>query len=83
MNQKIVKINGTDYTLQKISAREWIRMRKRCTKNNNFDDEKFIEEILEHIIIDPKRKIDDFDDYAELEEVVAEAVNFQSGRQVL
>jgi hypothetical protein len=83
MEQKKVKVNGVEYTLQKMPAREWIRLRKRCTKNGNFDEEKFMDEILEHIVVDPKVKLDDFEEYADLEEVVAEAVNFQSGRQVL
>ena len=77
------KIKGNEYTFQKLPAREWIRLRKRCTKNNNFDEEKFMDEVLEHIVVEPKKTIDDFEDYAELEEVVAEAVNFQSGKQVL
>ena len=78
-----VKIKGKEYTFQKLSAREWIRLRKRCTKNNNFDEEKFIDELLEHVVVDPKITMDDFEDYGELEEVVAEATNFQSGKQVL
>ena len=78
-----MKIFGTEYTFQKITAREWIRLKKRCTKNGNFDEEKFIDEVLEHIVVEPKKTLDDFENYAELEEVVAEAVNFQSGKQLL
>ena len=80
---KKIKVDDVEYTLQKLPAREWIRLRKRCTKGNNFDEEKFVDEILEYIVVDPKQTLDDFEDYGTLEEVVAEAVNFQSGKQVL
>ncbi len=82
-NSKKYTVDGVEYTFQKIPPREWIRLRKRCTKNNNVDEEKFYDEVLEHIVIEPKVKLDDFDDNATLEEVVAEAVNFQHGKQIL
>jgi hypothetical protein len=83
IGSKKVTVGDTEYTLQKIPAREWVRLRQRCTKNGNLNEEKFIDEILEHIVVDPKKRLDDFEDYSELEEVVAEAVNFQHGRPIL
>lgn len=84
IGQKKVTVGETEYTLQRIPAREWIRLRQGCTKNGNWNEEKFIDEVLEHIVVEPRKKISDFDEnYGELEEVVAEAVNFQHGRAVL
>lgn len=81
--QKKQVIYEKEYTFQKISPREWMRLRKRCSKNGVLDDEKFADEVLEHIVIEPKVKLDDFEDYGEVEDLVSAAVNFQYGKAIL
>ncbi len=82
MMQKTVNVFGTDYVLQKVTPREWIRIRSRCKdKNGNLIDETFYSEILEHIVVQPRMTIDDFEEIEELEEVMKEAITFQCTKQ--
>ena len=82
--QKTIEINGTEYTLQRISNTEWLKMQERATdRRGNISVLKFSKEILEHILVEPRMKIDDFETTAEMEEVVAEAVNFQHGKDLI
>ena len=81
---KKVTIEGVEYTFQRIPTREWIRLQERCQdRRGNISTERLASEILEHIVVEPKVKIDDFEIPAVMEEVVAEAYNFQHGKKVL
>jgi len=42
-------------------------------------DERLAEEMLEHIVVEPKMKMDDFKSFAEFSEVVQEAYRFTIG----
>lgn len=80
MEQKKVTIGDTEYTLQKVLPREWLRMRDRCKNRYGQPiEEKLYSEVLQHIVVDPKKKLDDFDNVRELEEVVTAAIRFQRG----
>jgi len=80
MEQKKVTINGVEYTFQKILPREWLRMRDRCKNKHGIPiEEKMYGEVLKHIVVEPKKSLDDFTDVAELEEVVTSAIRFQRG----
>ena len=82
IKQKTVTIDGTDYTFQKIPPRQWLRLRQRTKdKNGNPIDENLYDEILEHIVVAPKMKIDDFEELETLEEVMKEAITFQCKRE--
>lgn len=79
--QKKITVNGVEYTLQKVSPREWLRLKERCKGKNGLPiEEKTYTEVLEHIVVTPKKKLDDFEDFAEVEEVVTTAIRFQLGR---
>ncbi len=79
--QKTVEVNGKDYTLQKITPREWARLRDRCkNRYGTISEEQFMSEIMKHIVVEPKVTLDDFTDWADTQEVVNEAVRFQLGR---
>lgn len=43
-------------------------------------EERLSEEILKHVIVNPKMKIDDFSDYQEYQEVINAAYAFISGQ---
>lgn len=81
MEQKTNTVNEIEYTYQKVSPREWLRMKGRCkNKHGQINDETFYTEILKHIVVNPKVTLDDFDDVKHLEDVVAAAVRFQQGK---
>jgi len=78
--QKTLRINGTDYTFQKMPLRSWIQIQDRCKNQHGHPiDEKLIDEVLKHIVVSPKVSLEDFDDQSELNEVVKEAITFQQG----
>ena len=80
MKQKKVNIGGVEYTLQKPLPREYIQMRERCKGPAGFSEEKYYTEILQNVVVDPQCSIDDFEDYADLEALMQEAVQFLHGR---
>ncbi|MEY9097057.1 hypothetical protein [Paenibacillus sp. RC84] len=49
-------------------------------KHGVVSEEKLAEEILKHVVVDPKMKIDDFDDYKEYSEVINAAYAFIAGQ---
>ncbi len=80
-NTKEVVVNGATYTIQKLSPREWARLRDR-SKNRHGQpvEENLLSEILKHMVIEPKLTLDDFQEWDDLQEVCNEAIVFQLGR---
>ena len=79
MEQKKFKIKGTEYTFQKLSNREFIKLQKRCKSGGDIDEEIFYDEIFEHIVINPKISLDDDIPFDTLDEVAKQAMMFQRG----
>jgi len=79
--EKKETIEGVEYTFKKLPPREWARLRDR-TKNRfgNVIEENFMSEILEHIVVDPKVSLDDFEDWETAQKVCDTAVKFCLGR---
>ena len=79
---KTVQVNGTDYQLQKLPPRQWLKLRER-SKNANGQpiEEKLYDEIFEHIIVSPKVKMDDFEEIEDVEDLMKEAITFQAKRK--
>lgn len=77
LRTKTTTIREKEYTFQEIPARQFLKMKQRCTdKNGQPILESLYSEILEHIVVAPKVKIDDFR-YSELEELASAAIEFQ------
>lgn len=74
-------INGLEYTYQKLSAMEWIRLKERSVDEKSIiRDSLFFEEVAEHIIVDPKIDVEEFEDYEELTEVMKHATFLHQGK---
>ncbi|ASS66375.1 MULTISPECIES: hypothetical protein [unclassified Paenibacillus] len=72
--------SGQAYTLQHPGVRAVTKITDRVkNKYGVMSDEKLADEMLAHVVVDPKRKVDDFDSYRELVEVVQEAYKFVTG----
>ncbi|HRD26143.1 MAG TPA: hypothetical protein PLA39_07715 [Methanoculleus sp.] len=83
MSEKKVEIRGVEYTLKKIPPREWARLRDRCKNRfGNIIEEKYLAEVFEHLVVNPKKSIDDFDDWSECQEVADAAIEFHLGDSV-
>lgn len=78
--EKKITIRGNEYTLKKIPPREWVRLRDRCKNHYGITlEEKFMSEVFEHLVVNPKVSLDDFDNYSECQEVADAAIEFQLG----
>ncbi len=79
--QRTERIGETEYTFQKLSAREWVRLRDRCKNRDGvMMEETFMSEVLKYIVVSPKVALDDFYDWELAQEVVNSAVTFQLGK---
>lgn len=74
---KEVEVNGKKYKLQKLPVRPALELRQRANKDGSVDDILFYEELLEHIVVEPKLELDDFEDVNELEKLMVEVMDFQ------
>lgn len=74
---RTVTVDGITYNLQKLPVREGLELRKRSRMGGDIDDIKFYEEILEHIVVDPKKSLDDFEDIGHLERLMEKVVEYQ------
>jgi len=77
--QKTVTVGDKEYVLQKLPTRKALEMKQRYMPNNIFNELKCYDEILEHVVVNPKVTLDDFDDISELDTLGTEALNFQFG----
>jgi hypothetical protein len=79
------KINGTEYTFQKLPAMEMVRLKERATDTSgNLVESLLFEELAEHVIVNPRLDLEEFEDYGELMEIMKVALDFQlskSGRK--
>ncbi len=76
--QKKVTVKGKEYVLQKLPIRKALEIRQKWTLPSGItDDVKMYDACLEHIVVNPKVKMEDFEDISELELLVAECVFFQ------
>jgi len=83
MSEKKIEIRGVEYTLKKLPPREWARLRDRCKNRfGNILEEKFLAEVFEHLVVNPKRSLDDFEDWDECQEIANVAVEFQLGTSI-
>lgn len=74
---KKVEVAGIEYTLQKMGPRSYLRLLKACTINGAIDQEKWSDAMLEHVVIEPKVTMEDFeDDLPAFIELIATCDNF-------
>ncbi len=81
--QKKETVNGVEYTLQHPGARWYLGVVDRHTNaKGNLEREGYTAEILEHVVVEPKVKIEDFDDdLGSLMELVRKAELFLGSKK--
>lgn len=74
---------GNKYVFQSVYPSKWVQILDEITdKHGKLLNQKAIPAMLEHVIVQPAGlKMDDFEDWAELEEVTTAAFRFQYGRK--
>lgn len=78
--QKQVTIGDTEYTLQKLPTREALKLRQEWLTNEyptGVNDVEMCDRVLRHIVVSPKRKLDDFEEIGDLEDLIQECIKFQ------
>lgn len=79
LKQKKVTVNDKEYTLQSLPIREAFRIRDQWLSGDTasgVDQLKMAELCLEHIVVNPKVTLDDFNSISEAEELIAECIDF-------
>lgn len=81
--KQITTSAGKEYTLQFPGARQVTRITDRVKNKHGIpSDEKLADEMLAHVVVDPKCRMEDFDGpegYKELVEIIQEAFSFITG----
>lgn len=81
LKTKEIKINETEYTLQKLPVKQAFDLREQwLNQYGGVNQPKMYELVLENIVVKPKKKIEDFEEMWELDEVVTTAIDFQYGK---
>lgn len=79
--KKVTTKSGAEYTLQHPGVRSVTKITDRIKNKHGIpSDEKMAEEMLQHVVVEPKMRLDDFVSYGELTEVVAKAFSFITGQ---
>ena len=78
--QKTITVGDKDYVLQKLPTRKALEIKQKwLDSNGQIIELNLYDEVLEHIVVNPKKTVDDFDDISELQTLGTEALNFQFG----
>lgn len=71
---------GAKYLFQKVSPASWLDIMDDVEAVKEKQRRRLYSAVLENIVVQPKVTLDDFTDFAELDEVVTAAIRFQRGK---
>ena len=78
--KKEITVYGKTYQVQHPGPRWYLQLQDRVrTRGGSIQQEKYVDELLEHIVIEPKVRVEDFGNIAELEEMVSQLEKFLRG----
>ena len=82
-NEEYTSESGQNYTFQTVAPSKWAQIADRITdKNGKLLNASAMPAVLESVVVQPSGlKMDDFEDWTELEEVTAAAFQFQQFRK--
>jgi hypothetical protein len=81
-NQKEFKseISGKTFIFQKVTPVAWLDIMDEVEATKEKKSRKLYGEVMENIVVSPKMGLEDFEDFAEMDEVVTAAIRFQRGK---
>jgi len=81
--EEYVSQSGNKYVFQSVFPSKWAQIVDQITdKHGKVLNSKAMPAMLEHVVVEPSGlKMDDFEEWAELEEVTQAAFLFQQGRK--
>lgn len=74
------KVEKKEYLFQKVAPSNWLDIMDEVDENKASRRRSLYTAVLENIVVQPKVKLDDFEDSAELDDVVLSAIRFQQGK---
>jgi hypothetical protein len=78
--KEFTSASGTKYKFQKVTPIAWLELMDDAEVNGAPKRAKLYPAVLENVVVQPQVTVNDFDDMAELDEVVTAAIRFQSGK---
>lgn len=73
--------SGKQYKFQKVAPVEWLDILDEVEDGEKKGQRRRLYgAVTENVVVQPKLKLDEFEDYAELDEVVTAAIKFQQGK---
>ena len=72
-NTRNFTVDGVEYTMQRLPVRPALELRAEWQDS----DITMYEMVLEHFVVNPKVKLDDFEDIVTVEEIVGEVLKYQ------
>lgn len=81
-NQKeFTSKQGGKYTFQKVAPVAWLDVLDEVEDGEKKGQRRRLYgSVLEHVVVQPKKTMEEFDDFAEMDEVVTSAIRFQQGK---
>ncbi|MDR4987160.1 hypothetical protein RGU74_27065 [Bacillus cereus] len=76
----ISKVEKKEYLFQKVKPSNWLDIMDEVDENKGSKRRSLYAAVLENIVVQPKVTMDDFDESAELDDVVISAMRFQQGK---
>ncbi|MBF7156008.1 hypothetical protein [Bacillus albus] len=74
------KVEKKEYLFQKVAPSTWLDIMDEVDENKATRRRSLYTAVLENIVVQPKVKLDNFEDSAELDDVVLSAIRFQQGK---
>lgn len=74
------EISGTEYTFQKVSPVDWLDILDEVEGDKKGQRKRLYGQVFEHIVVQPKMELKDFEDFGEMDEVATAAIRFQQGK---
>lgn len=82
-NQKdFTSKSGKEYKFQKVAPVDWLDILDEVEDGDKKGQRRRLYgAVLENVVVQPKMKAEDFEDFGEMDEVVTEAIRFQQGKR--
>jgi hypothetical protein len=71
---------GRKYVFQKVAPVEWLDILDYVESEKKGTRKRLYKNVFEHIVVQPSLKLEDFEDFGEMDEVATEAIRFQQNK---
>jgi hypothetical protein len=72
--------SGRKYLFQKVTPVAWLDILDDVESEKKGQRKRLYKQVFEHIVVQPILELNDFEDFAEMDEVATAAIRFQQGK---